>query len=142
VTEQEHKKLQRIVFERLICGESSEALRIQLAAKDTPDADQLIADAEARIARGRGSVEFEREVKKVRKRRLVGKRYREWKILAGIAIALSIISMIGSLVSGGQIGGSIGGLFFGGIILALVEWREHRRINFERDETLGDGLNI
>lgn len=141
MTEQELKKVREVVFERLICGESSEALRIQLAAKEIPDADQLIADAEARVARGRGSAEFARLVRKVRKRRLVGKRYREWKILASVALTLSIISMVGSLVSGGQIGGSIGGLLFGGIILATVEWREYRRINFDRDETLDVGFN-
>lgn len=140
--EQESRKLTQIVFERLICGESSESLRAQLATRNPTEADQIVAAAEERIARGFGTPEFASLRKQIRKRRLVAGKYLAWKILAWIIITLGFLSGIGSMLTNGQIGGPFGGIILGGIILAVVEWREHKRLHGDAEELGAEQLAV
>jgi hypothetical protein len=127
---QDVDKLRKVVLERLVCGEDETALRTQLVTKLNPaDVDQLLEGVKGEIEQGRGNVEFERSIRKIRKQRLVGQRYLAWKIIAGLFVASGVLSVLIALTSSGQVGGSFGGLLIGGIILALVEWREHSRMS-------------
>lgn len=138
-TIEEIGKLEEVVFERLVLGEDAEQLRTQLAGRmSDQDADQLLAQARTRIEAGRGSDAFAETVRKIRKRRLVGRRYLWWKVLAGVLIVFGALSGISLMVFRGDSNGSFSGLLIGGIILAIVEWRERRIIQPEDQPEVGD----
>ena len=128
----EHRKLeelQRVVFERLVCGESEEDLCAQMSKQlGDADAHELLAEARKRIERGRGDANFVHSVQKIRKRRLAGQ-YLGWKIIGWIFASFGVVSTLAFFLSGGEVTGWFGGILFGLIILAIVEWREHRRLN-------------
>jgi len=135
----EREKLREIVFERIVSGEADDQLRNQLLSQvSAEEAESFIADARDQIERGRGSETFARAVRKIRKRRLVGARYIVWKVIAGISIVLAALSMLSAILIDGKIGGSFWGLVIGGIILAVVEWRAHLRLDISSSGALDD----
>lgn len=136
--DREYEKIWEIVFERMVAGESGEHLHAQLSGRLTPEeADRVIADARNRIEQGRGSNKFERQLRKIRKRRLVAHRFIAWKAIAGFSIFMSLLSFLSSLGPPFRLNGSIGGLLIGAIILVYVEWREEQIIRQPTDQPTG-----